>query len=71
MENPKEGSYINPIFAISDISSRVAKGALKVSKLVSKEAANIKNTDIRYDDLGYLNFTGFVSKRRGNMNSFH
>jgi len=39
--------------------------------MIVKDKEEIKNTDIRYDDLGYVNFTGFVNKRRGKFDSFH
>jgi len=43
------------------------KGTKKVTNLVTRQGPTILNTDIRYDELGFVNFTGFVSKRRGNL----
>jgi hypothetical protein len=36
-----------------------------------KEKPSISNTDLRFDELGSVNFTGFVSKKMGVHETFH
>lgn len=43
----------------------------KMGERLTGEKPNFSNKDTKYDQLGYLNFTGIVKKRRGNLNKFH
>jgi hypothetical protein len=47
------------------------KGTKSLTQMVIRDVPTIHNNDIRYDELGYVNYTGFIQKRRGNMDAFH
>lgn len=73
--NEEHKSLINPLNAlmlgVNKVGGGVIHGAQGLKKMIKREAPTITNTDIRYDELGYVNFTGFVSKRQGRFDRFH
>lgn len=75
IKNDEKGHLINPLYALQLANKRivgaVVTGTKGLANMITREGPLLKNNDIRYDELGYVNFTGFVSKKRGAKNSFH
>ena len=43
----------------------------KIKTLVEKDKYDVATDDKRYDELGLVSYFGNVSKRRGDLNSYH
>ena len=56
---------------LQNIGGAMMKGTKSLTQMVIRDVPTIHNNDIRYDELGYVNYTGFIQKRRGNMDAFH
>lgn len=42
-----------------------------IKGLAVKDKIDLASDEKRYDELGMVNFLGFVSKKRGDLNKFH
>ena len=43
----------------------------KTPKILEKKQVKVRADEAKYDELGMVNFYGYVSKRRADMNKFH
>ena len=43
----------------------------KTPKILEKNQVKVRADEAKYDELGMVNFYGYVSKRRADMNKFH
>jgi hypothetical protein len=59
LENEEKG-------ALSKMGGAVFKGTMGLAHRLRRDVPAIHIEDIRYDELGIVTFTGFISKRRGN-----